>query len=106
MIKKNLNVLLLEDEPLDAELITEQLRLLEKYSCKIIWVKDRKAFEEALDTKNPDIILSDYNLLGFTGLEALKIISGKKMLVPFIFVTGALDEETAVSTIKAGAWDY
>ncbi|MBN1145236.1 MAG: response regulator [Bacteroidales bacterium] len=101
-----LAILLLEDQPFDAELIMEQLKALDDYSCNITWAKDQDTFIAALDSQCPDVILSDYSLLGFNGLEALKIVNERKMLVPFIFVTGALDEETAVNTIKAGAWDY
>jgi PAS domain S-box-containing protein len=105
-MKENLTILLLEDEAFDAELIKEQLLLLEEFNCEIIWAKDRDSFFSALETRCPDLILSDYNLRDFTGLDALRYISEKKMLIPFIFVTGAIDEETAVGTIKAGAWDY
>lgn len=101
-----LSILLLEDQPFDAELIMEQLKALDEYTCDITWTKDHDTFVAALDSLCPDIILSDYSLMGFNGLEALKIVTERKMLVPFIFVTGALDEETAVNTIKAGAWDY
>jgi PAS domain S-box-containing protein len=101
-----LSILLLEDEPFDAELIMEQLKALDDYSCEITWAKDHNTFIAALDSGCPDIILSDYSLKGFNGLDALKTVNERKMLIPFIFVTGALDEETAVNTIKAGAWDY
>jgi PAS domain S-box-containing protein len=106
MKKITLSILLLEDESFDADLIIEQLRSIDEYNCEISWVKDRDAFLSALESGFPDIILSDYSLMGFNGLEALKLVIERKMLIPFIFVTGALDEETAVSTIKAGAWDY
>lgn len=102
----SLYILLLEDQAFDAELIMEQLKTLDDYTCNITWAKDHDAFLTALDSHCPDIILSDYSLMGFNGLEALKIVNERNMLVPFIFVTGALDEETAVNTIKAGAWDY
>lgn len=106
MNKKNLNILMLEDDSFDAELVKEQLLHLDEYNCIITWVKDKASYLKSLETLYPDIILSDYNLLDFNGIDALYILEEKKLLVPFIFVTGALDEETAVSTIKAGAWDY
>ncbi len=106
MTKTHLTILLLEDDAMDAELIREQLLTLDEYDCEIIWTKEKRTFLAALETKIPDLILSDYNLRDLTGLDALKYISKRKLLVPFIFVTGAIDEETAAGTIKAGAWDY
>lgn len=106
MTKSPLLILLLEDDPFDAELIKEQLNALDNYICNTIWTKDRDSFLTALDTICPDIILSDYNMVNFNGLEALGLVNERKMLVPFIFVTGAINEETAAGTIKAGAWDY
>lgn len=102
----DLHILMLEDEPLDAELNIAQLALLEEYNCLIEVVGDKDSYLHALETTTPDIILSDYNLPQYNGLEALRDLRARNMLIPFIFVTGTLNEETAVGTIKAGAWDY
>lgn len=102
----NLNVLMLEDDALDAELNVAQLRHLDEYVCHVKWVSDKAAFLKALDQWQPDIILSDYNLPQYNGLDALTEIKQRKLIIPFIFVTGAMNEETAAETIKAGAWDY
>ena len=42
----------------------------------------------------------------FNGMEALKELNSRKLLIPFIFVTGTMQEEIAAGAIKAGAWDY
>jgi PAS domain S-box-containing protein len=102
----DLHILMLEDEPLDAELNIAQLALLEEYNCLVEVVGDKDSYLHALETTTPDIILSDYNLPQYNGLEALRDLRARNMLIPFIFVTGTLNEETAVGTIKAGAWDY
>jgi PAS domain S-box-containing protein len=106
MKKKDLYILMLEDEYLDAELNKAQLHLLDEYNCTVKWVMDRESYIHALESTLPDIILSDYNIPQYSGLEALNDLKAKKLLIPFIFVTGAIDEETAAGTIKAGAWDY
>ncbi|MBN2613472.1 MAG: response regulator [Bacteroidales bacterium] len=106
MNKKDLYILMLEDEPLDADLNKAQLALLEEYNCIVHITADKDSFLQALNETTPDIILSDYNLPQYTGLEALNDLKKSKPLIPFIFVTGTLDEETAAGTIKAGAWDY
>ncbi len=104
-MKDPINILLLEDNLNDAKLV--QNRVI-KSNVKFQWLHVSKfdAFDEALDTFKPDIILSDYYLTEFTGLDALKLVRQKCPLVPFIVVTGTLDDETATETIKNGAWDY
>ena len=106
MIKPDLHILMLEDEPLDAELNIAQLQLLEEYNCIVQLVSNKEAYLSALQSGCPDIIISDYNIAQYNGLEALKDLKAKNLLIPFIFVTGAINEETAVGTIKEGAWDY
>ncbi len=102
---KSLNILLLEDNLNDAQLIYWQVV---KSGLVFNWthVSSLIAFVESVHHSKPDIVLSDYNLMSFTGLDALEIVKQKCPLVPFIIVTGNLDEETAAETIKLGAWDY
>ena len=102
---KFIKILLLEDNPTDAELIHHQIsKSIVKYQFK--HVSKFNDFSIAVDEYLPDIILSDYNLRGFTGLDALEITRQKCPLIPFIIVTGTIDEETAAKTILKGAWDY
>lgn len=104
-MENNIKVLLLEDNQHDAELIHYQISKNIK-KCKFKHVSKFNDFKSALDEYIPDIILSDYNLVGFNGLDALKFVRKKCKLTPFIIVTGTIDEETAAKTIKMGAWDY
>ena len=68
---------------------------------------DKEAdFVKALDEFLPDIILSDYDLPTFNGLEALEIAKKKCPDVPFILVTGKVGEEFAIETLKKGVTDY
>jgi PAS domain S-box-containing protein len=106
MDKPDLHILMLEDEPMDAELNIAQLQLIEEYNCIVQLVSTKEAYLQALQSKCPDIILSDYNIVQYNGLEALRDLRSINPLIPFIFVTGAINEETAVGTIKEGAWDY
>ena len=100
-----MNILHLEDNDLDAELIAESLRK-EFVPCHITRVETRKAFMEAMELNNWDIILADYSLPSFDGNSALKLATAKHRWVPFIFVTGTLGEELAVETLRSGATDY
>ena len=102
---KKLKILMLEDNKFDAKLIKEELTE-HKFDFISELVETKKDFINAIHDFQPDIILSDYNLPQFTGFEALEI--AKKLIpeIPFIIVTGSLSEETAVESIKKGAWDY
>ncbi|MHB8772621.1 MAG: LuxR C-terminal-related transcriptional regulator [Syntrophales bacterium] len=101
----DLRILILEDVPTDAELI--QFELTEAGTTYVpLCVADRASYLQALAEFAPHIILSDYSLPSFDGVSALKIAVGKCPDVPFIFVSGALGEETAIELLKQGATDY
>jgi PAS domain S-box-containing protein len=102
---KELRILILEDEPADAELEEHQLR---KAGMAIISkrVETKETFRKEIKDFNPDIIFSDYNLLSFDGLTALMIAKEKCPHVPFVLVTGVMGEEFAIEILKKGATDY
>ncbi|OPX24954.1 MAG: hypothetical protein B1H05_04405 [Candidatus Cloacimonas sp. 4484_140] len=104
-MKKELKILILEDNPFDAELIKRELRKTNKeFESRV--VQDEENFRKELETFRPDLILSDYAMPQFTGLDALEIVKKKCPEIPFIIVTGSLNEETAVKCMRWGAWDY
>jgi PAS domain S-box-containing protein len=100
-----LQILLLEDDPIDCELISKTLRKngLESH---IIRVNNRQAFLEHLQTRPPDLILADYVLPTFDGLAAMELAQASCPEVPFILVSGVLGEEQAIDALKRGATDY
>lgn len=99
-----LRILLLEDSPLDAELI--EATLLEGgLNFTLERVDTRSRFLQALETA-PDLILSDYNLPTFDGRTALGLALDLAPTVPFIFVSGLMGEELAIDMLKEGATDY
>ena len=69
-------------------------------------VGDRAAFETALDSEVFDVIISDYHLPTFSGLEALAMARKKCPHTPFILVSGTIGEQAAIESLKAGATDY
>lgn len=104
-VKKDVNILLVEDEVADAELVKYALREGGmSFSLKRVETKDE--FLRELDNEPLDLILSDYGLPTFDGFEALEIAQQKRPEIPFIFVTGTLGEERAIETLKRGASDY
>jgi PAS domain S-box-containing protein len=102
---KRLNILHLEDEPDFAELVRS---LLEQggVEADVRRVGDRLAFTQALETGKFDLIISDYHLPSFTGLEAMAIAKKKSPHTPFILVSGTIGELAAIESLKAGATDY
>ncbi len=100
-----MRVLLLEDDANDGQLIAHELGRLTP-PPQIERVTGEASFLAALKDFAPDVILSDHNLPAFDGRRALAKTRAILPDIPFILVTGSLNEETAVSYLKAGATDY
>ncbi|MCK4507552.1 MAG: PAS domain S-box protein [Desulfuromonadales bacterium] len=100
-----LRVLIIEDFEDDALLLT---RCLKQGGYQLVHqrVDNAADLQLALQQNDWDLILSDFNMPGFNGHEALKIVSSSHPDIPFIIVSGAIGEELAVSLVKAGAADY
>jgi len=104
-MKKDIKILILEDNTADADLVLRHLKKSElSFVAKI--VESRKVFEESLDSFLPDIILSDYSLPSFDAVSAFKIIKDRNLTIPFIIISGTIGEENAVMLIKEGVTDY
>ncbi len=104
-VKKEIRILMLEDNVADAELIKFALReggLV--FSLKR--VESRTQFLREMAQNPPDLILLDYSLPAFDGFTALTLAQEKYPDIPFIFVTGTLGEEVVIEMLKSGATDY
>ncbi len=103
--KKPLRALLIEDSPLDAELLW---RFLNQSHYEVIHQRADNAFQlsQALNNAEWDVALCDYELPGFSWMEALNTIRGKGLEMPFIIVSGKIGEDIAVDAMRAGAHDY
>lgn len=100
-----LRLLHLEDNLADAELI--EMQITEEWpGCEIRRVDTRHDFLTAIQTAKFDLILSDFSLPGFNGLEALNLARHYTTDTPFIFLSGTIGEENAVKALKCGAADY
>ncbi|MFQ5953286.1 MAG: PAS domain S-box protein [Candidatus Omnitrophota bacterium] len=102
---EKLRILILEDNPTDAELMERELKK-EKMEFVSKRVETEEDFIKEIEDFAPDIILSDYKLPTFDGMRAIEIVKKQAPMIPFIIVTGSLSEEVAAECIKAGAWDY
>lgn len=104
-IPRAIRILLLEDNPLDAELAAEQLRA-GGIEHVLTQVSSRDEFIAALAAEPFDLILADYSLPSFDGVSALELARARVPDTPFVFLSGTLGEERAVEAMKNGASDY
>jgi signal transduction histidine kinase len=100
-----LHALLLEDNALDAAQVVRTL-LTEGFDVTADVVEDEAAFTLALRAHPPEVVLADYVLPSWKGMEALKTLRSEGLDIPMILVSGALGDVTAVECIKQGATDY
>ncbi len=99
-----MKILHLEDNVHDAGLMND-LFIQQWPGCEVKVVDNRFDFLTELDAV-PDIILSDYSMAGFSGIEALHAARKKVPDIPFIFLSGTIGEERALDALRAGATDY
>src|SRR5437773_450863 len=104
-MSSKIKVLHLEDAPLDAELLDLSLRRT-GIDWDILRVDTRDDFVAALDRGGFDVIVSDFRLPAYDGLQALREASTRRPEVPFVFFTGNLGEARAIQALKSGATDY
>ena len=105
-----LDILLVEDNPDDAALLERHLSR-NGFAPVIARVETAAALSgalmpAALAVRTPDIVLADYNLPNFSGPEALALLKASGLDIPFIMLSGAVSEQTAVDSMRAGAQDY
>ena len=105
MDKKPIRVLIVEDSEDDALLLVRQLRN-SGFDPTFERVDTAEAMNAALDGRTWDIVLSDFVIPGFGGLEAIKLLRQKGFDIPIMIVSGKIGEETAVKCMKASANDY
>jgi PAS domain S-box-containing protein len=103
-MSKSIRVLIVEDNPSDAELMVRELR---RAGFEPEWqrVDTEGEFSASLDLKL-DVILSDYAMPQFSGLRALELLKESGLSIPFVLVSATIGEETAVKAMKEGAADY
>jgi len=102
MSSRMVRVLLLEDDPADAELVTETLSR-SGMAAHIERVDSREAYAQALREFAPDIVLSDHALAQFDARSALQVLQEIRPTAALIVVAGALDEQSTASFVRAGA---
>lgn len=104
-VNKPLRVLLVEDCGFHAELLVRELRR-NGYDPTFERVETPQALSAALDHQTWEVVISDYSLPQFSGLAALALIRERGLDLPFIVISGSVDEELLEAAMKAGAHDF
>ncbi len=104
-MKTTLRVLLIEDQEDDALLIARALRR-GGFDLTYHRVQTADALEEALRSETWDIVVSDYAMPSFSGLDALRVVKASGLDLPFVLVSGTIGEDIAVDAMKCGSHDY
>ncbi len=104
-MKKQLKVLIIEDSEFDAKVMLSVLRQ-GGYELSSRRVETETSLRDALGSGDWDVVLSDYNLPDFQAPDALRILNGSGLDIPFIIISGGIGEDVAVAAMKAGAHDY
>jgi signal transduction histidine kinase len=100
-----LRVLLVEDNALDAALVVRALNK-DGFDVAADVVQEEGAFTKSLRAHPPEVVLADYNLPTWRGMEVLRVLRSHGLDIPMILVSGALGDVTAVECIRQGATDY
>ena len=104
-VSEVLRILMVEDSEDDTELTLRQIRK-GGYEPSLLRVDTAEQMRAALEGESWDLVLSDYHLPTFSGAAALQLLHDSGRDYPFIVVSGAIGEETAVSLMREGAHDY
>ncbi|HEV2717096.1 MAG TPA: response regulator, partial [Terriglobales bacterium] len=100
-----LQVLLVEDNPSDIELVSRELRR-SGFDLTLDVAQTEQEFLERVRSNSYQVVLADYNLPHWRGMEAVNVLRKENLDIPLILVSGALGDVTAVECIKQGAVDY
>jgi len=100
-----IRILQVEDDPIDAELIQAELDA-DGIAYEVRLIDDEASYTACLREFEPDIVLSDLSLPGFSGQRALELLRRHDEDLPFIYVSATLGEEAAVEALRNGATDY
>src|SRR5216684_1656616 len=102
--RRPLRVLIVEDRESDAALMVGELRR-GGFDCAWHRVDSEAEFIARLEP-SLDVILADFSMPGFSAPRALDLVKERALEIPFIVVSGSIEEETAVRVLKQGAADY
>jgi PAS domain S-box-containing protein len=104
-VNTRLRILHLEDDPDFSDLV-RSLLARENIEADLVLVSTKAEYQKALDEDSFDVVLADYLLPEYTGLEALQFLRRRCRETPFLLVSGTIGEEAAIESLRTGATDY
>jgi len=104
-VSELIRVLYVEDNALDRDLVRDALER-ESSGFLVETASTRPEFEQRLASGSYDVVLTDFNILGFDGLEVLEAARARNASLPVVILTGTGTEEIAVEALHKGADDY
>jgi PAS domain S-box-containing protein len=102
---ETIRILYIDDNPMDRALVRDALEK-EQRGFVLTEAKSKLEFEKLINSGTFDLVLTDFNILGFEGLQVLEKVKSITPGIPVIIVTGTGSEEVAVEAMKQGASDY
>lgn len=100
-----IRILHLEDSRVDHALVKFALQR-SQMPCELTLVDTLEDFQRELDTRSHDIVVADYHLPGFNGLDAWELVRASGIAIPFVILSGAIGEAAAVEAMHRGVDDY
>ena len=104
-MSKTIRILVCDDQEEDVEFMRQELKD-SALSAVLERVDTEKAYRDALDRFEPDMIFSDYVLYEFSGFTAMETARKKFPNIPFLFVSQLIHEDSVIETLERGATDY
>src|SRR6266566_4400893 len=102
--RRTVRILLVDDRESDVELCLQELKRMD-FAVSSNWVQTPAEFAERLRTQSYDVIVCDYSMPGWTGMEALELLHQANQEIPFILATSTLDGTMTDAFIRKGAFD-
>ncbi len=104
-MNKPINILHLEDDPIDAKLVQSILKSA-NVDFEYYYADNENDYISFLKDREIDIILSDYNIPGYSGMDAMNHAKENYPNIPFVFISGVIGEDIAVGSLLNGATDF
>jgi CheY-like chemotaxis protein len=107
MEKREINIMLIEDDPDIPKLANLYLKPYKDAEFNLVWVETGEdALKFLADSQNLDILLIDFKLPGINGLETTRLIRERGIRIPVVFLTNAVDLKLAIEAMKLDVEDY
>jgi diguanylate cyclase (GGDEF)-like protein/PAS domain S-box-containing protein len=102
--RRILRILFVDDNKSDVELCVQELKRSD-FAVSADWVQVRAEFGKRLRSQPYDVVVSDYYMPRWTGMDALELLHQEKHEIPFILATRALEDDMTEAFIRKGAFD-